>query len=90
LLNEGCKIYAKIITARLHKIIEAIILEEQSGLRKGRSCADNIFILKQSIEKHREFNHELHLLFIDYVKAFDRVDGEKLWTVLCKRGIHII
>jgi sorting nexin-29 len=85
LLNEGYKIYAKIITARLQKIIKAIMLEEQSGFRKGRLCADNIFILKQLIEKRREFNHELNLLSIDYVKAFDRVDREKLWNILYKR-----
>jgi len=75
----------EIITARLQKIIEAIILEEQSGFRKGRSCANNIFILKQLIEEHREF----HLLFIDYVKAFDR---EEPWNVFYKRRIpyHLI
>jgi hypothetical protein len=87
LLNEGYKIYAKIITARLQKTIEAIILEEQSGFRKGRLCADNIFIVKQLTEKHREFNHELHLLFTEYVKAFDRVDRKKLWNTVCTRGV---
>jgi hypothetical protein len=82
----------EIITARLQKIIEAIILEEQSGFRKGRSCMDNIFILKQLIEKHREFDYELHLLFIYYVKAFGTVDREKLWNILYKRCIphHLI
>jgi hypothetical protein len=48
-------------------------LKDNQDLEKGY-CADNIFILKQLIQKHRELNHELHLLFIDYVKAFDRVD----------------
>jgi hypothetical protein len=87
LLNEGYKIYAKIITPGLQKNIEAIILEERSGFSQGRSCAANIFILKQLIGKHREFNHELHLLFVDYVKAFDRADREKFWNILYKRCI---
>jgi hypothetical protein len=59
-------------------IIEALIHIEPSGFTKGRSCADNICILKQLTEKHRDFNRELHLLLTDYVKAFDRVYREKL------------
>src|SRR5215475_7162464 len=43
LLNSGCKIYAKIITQRLKPIPEAILLEEQNGFRRGRSCIDNVF-----------------------------------------------
>jgi len=53
LLNSGCKIYAKIITQRLKPISEAILLEEQNGFRRGRSCIDNVFTLKQTIEKRR-------------------------------------
>jgi hypothetical protein len=62
LINEEYKIYSKVITVTLQKIIEAITVEEKSGFRKGSLCAENTFILKQLVETHREFNHELHIL----------------------------
>ena len=54
LLNSGYKIYAKIITQRFKTILEAILLEEQNRFRIGRSCIDNVFTIKQTIEKRRE------------------------------------
>jgi sorting nexin-29 len=53
LLNSGYKIYAKIITQHLKTISEAILLEEQNGFRRGRSCIDNVFTLKQTIERKK-------------------------------------
>ena len=41
-----------------------------SGFRRRRSCSGNIFIIRQLIEKHREFNNETHILFVDYTKAY--------------------
>ena len=92
LLNSGCKIYANIITQRLKPISEAILLEEQNGFRRGRSCIDNVFTLKQTIEKRREFNLETHMAFLDLEKAFDRVNRNQLWQILNRRGIpyHLI
>lgn len=92
LLNTAYKIYARVLGNRLKTIADAIMLEEQSGFRKGRSCTDNIFSVKQLIEKRREHNLETHLLFVDYTKAFDRVRRNMLWAVLKKRGIplHLI
>jgi hypothetical protein len=52
LLNSGYKIYTKIL-ARLKTISEAILLEEQNGFRRGRSCICNVFTLKQTIQKIR-------------------------------------
>lgn len=89
LLNAAYKIYSKIITERLKPISEAIIMEEQAGFRKGRSCIDNIFVLQQIIEKHKEFNRETHLTFIDYIKAFDRINRNELWRILYNRGIPL-
>jgi len=53
LLNSGYKIYDKIITQRFKTILEATLLEEQNGFRIGRSCIDNMFTFKQTIEKIR-------------------------------------
>ena len=73
-------------------ILEAILLEEQNGFRTGRSCIDNVFTIKQTTEKRREFNLETHIAFLDLEKAFDRVNRHKLWKILNKRGIpyHLI
>jgi hypothetical protein len=76
----------------LQTITEAILLENQSGFRKGRSCIDNVFALNQIIEKRREFNLKMHIAFIDLEKAFDRINRSKLWEILDKRGYpkHLI
>ncbi|KAJ4428526.1 hypothetical protein ANN_24570 [Periplaneta americana] len=49
-------------------------IEEQNSFRKGRSCCDGYFTMQILIEKHREFNIETHLAFIDFRKAFDKVN----------------
>lgn len=86
LLSTSYKTYARIINQRTKAITEALLLEEQSGFRSGRSCIDNAFVLNQIIEKHREFNIETHMAFIDYEKAFDRVLRTKMWEILERRG----
>jgi len=53
LLNIGYKIYSKIIAKRLTAIAGVLILEEQNGFRKGRSCVDCLFSTSQIIEKHK-------------------------------------
>src|SRR5215475_4051120 len=63
------------------------LLEEQNGFRRGRSCINNVFTLKQTIAKRREFNLETHMAFLDLEKAFDRVNRNQLWQILNRRGI---
>lgn len=92
LLNTGYKIYSKIITNRLAVITENILLEEQHGFRNNRSCIDCVFSISQMIEKNREYNIPTYIAFIDYNKAFDTVNRQKLWEVLRSKGIpdHLI
>ena len=92
MLNAGYKIYAKIVNNRLNTIAHSLLLEEQCGFRKGRSCTDNIFSLKKILEKRREFNLKTYIAFIDYVKAFDMIDREQLWSIMQKNGYpkHLI
>jgi len=68
LLNTGYKIYSKIISKRLTVIVEVLLLEEENGFRKGRSCMDGIFSASQIIEKHSEFNIPTYIAFIDFKK----------------------
>ena len=66
LLNTGYKIYSKVIAERLTVIAEAILLEEQNGFMKGRSCMDCIFSASQIIKKQKEFNIPTYIAFIDF------------------------
>jgi hypothetical protein len=68
LLNAGYKIYTKIINKGLTNISDVLISEKQNGFRTGRSCMDDIFTIKQVIEKRREHSLETHVVFIDYEK----------------------
>jgi hypothetical protein len=52
------------------------MVEEQCSFRKGRSCTDAIFTVQQLMEKRKEHNLPLSLLFIDYEKAYDKVNRE--------------
>ena len=92
ILNVCYKIYASILKNRLNVIMESIISEAQNGFRKGRSCTDCTFTASQIIEKHREYNIPTYMLFIDFEKAFDQVNRNKLWGIMKQKGIpqHLI
>jgi sorting nexin-29 len=65
------------------------MVEEQCGFREGRSCTDALFTEQQIIEKRKEHNLRIFLLFIDYKKAYDNVNRDKLWETM-KIKFHII
>ena len=59
----------------------------QAGFRKGRGTRDQIANIRWIMEKAREFQKIIYLCFIDYAKAFDCVDHNKLWKILKEMGI---
>ena len=59
----------------------------QAGFRKGRGTRDQIANILWIIEKAREFQQNIYFCFIDYAKAFDCVDHNKLWKILQEMGI---
>ena len=59
----------------------------QAGIRKGRGTRDQIANIFWIIEKPREFQENINFCFIDYAKAFDCVDHNKLWKILKEMGI---
>ena len=63
------------------------ILDVQAGLRKGRGIRDQIASICWIMEKAREFQKNIYFYFIDYAKAFDCVDHNKLWNILQEMGI---
>lgn len=79
LLGTTYKIYAMILEERLRKETERlkILPETQAGFRKGRSCIDNIYILKTIAEKEIK-KGKLYVFFANLKAAFDRVDRELL------------
>ena len=59
----------------------------QAGFRKGRGIRDQIANIRWVIEKAREFQKNTYFCYIDYTKAFDSVDHNKLWKILQEMGI---
>ena len=68
------------------------LLDVQAGFRKGRGTRDQIANIRWIMEKAREFQNTVYFCFIDYAKAFDCVDHNKLWEILKEMGIpdHLI
>ena len=77
----------KIIQARLQQYMNHELPDVQAGFRKGRGTRDQIGNILWIIEKAREFQKNIYLCFIDYAKAFDYVDHNKVWKILQEMGI---
>ena len=77
----------KILQARLQQYVNCEIPDVQAGFRKGRGTRDQIANICWILEKAREFHKNIYFCFIDYGKAFDCVDHNKLWKILREMGI---
>ena len=77
----------KILQARLQQYVNHELPDVQAGFRKGRGTRDQIANIRWVIEKAREFQKNIYFCFIDYDKAFDCVDHNKLWAILKEMGI---
>ena len=73
--------------ARLQQSENCELPDVQAGFRKGRGTRDQITNIHWIIEKAREFQKNTYFCFIDYAKAFDCVDHNKLWKILKEMGI---
>ena len=87
LLDVVGKVLGRIVQGRLQVVAEKILPESQSGFRKGRGCADMIFVARQLVEKVREHGKSLYMLFVDLRNAYDSVPRQALWKVLEKYGV---
>ena len=77
----------KILQARLQRHVNPELPAVHTGFRKGIGTRDQIANIHWIIEKAREFQKNIYFCFIDYFKAFDRVDHNKLWKILKVMGI---
>ena len=72
------KVMLKILQSRLQQYMNHEIPDVQAGFRKGRRTRDQIANIRWIMEKAREFQKNIYICFIDYAKAFDWVDHNKL------------
>jgi sorting nexin-29 len=87
LLLTAYKILSNILLVRLTPHVSEIIGDHQCGFRRNRSTTDQIFYIRQILEKKWEYNGMVHQLFIDFKKAYDSVKGEVLYNILLEFGI---
>ena len=91
LISSLCKIFNGILTKRLQSWCEdnQVIDESQAGFRKNYSTIDNIFSLQSVVQKYlsRE-GGPFYCIFIDFRRAFDSINHEKLWDSLKRKGIN--
>ena len=91
--SHTSKVMLKILQARLQQHVNHETPDVQAGFRKGRGTRDQIANIRWIMEKAREFQKNIYFcfidynLFIDYAKAFDCVDHNKLWKILQEMGI---
>ena len=92
LISHASKIMLKILQDRLQQYVNWEFPDVQTGFRKGIGTRDQIANIRWIIEKPREFQKNIHFCFIDYVKAFDCMNHNKLWKILKEMGVpgHLI
>ena len=92
LISHVSKVMLKILQARLQQYVNRELPEVQASFRKGRGTRDQIANIRWIMEKARECQKNIYFCFIDYAKAFDCVDHNKLWEILKEMGIphHLI
>ena len=90
LILHANKVMLKILQARLQQYVNQELSEVQAGFRKGRGNRDQIANIRWIREKAREFQKNIYFCFINYTKAFDYVDHNKLWKIIKEMGIQTI
>ena len=82
LISHASQVMLKILQARLQQYVNRELPDVQVGFRKGRGTRDQIANIHWIMEKARELQKNIYFCFLDYAKAFDSVDHNKLWKIL--------
>ena len=90
--SHTSKVMLKILQARFQQYLNHELPDVQAGFTKGRGTRDQTANIRWIIKKVKEFQKNIYFCFIDYAKAFDCVDHNKLWKILQEMGIpdHLI
>ena len=86
LISHASKAMLKILQVRFQQYVNHELPDIQAGFRKGRGTRAQFANICWIMEKAREFQEDIYFCFIDYVKAFDCVDHDKLWKILKEMG----
>ena len=87
LISHASKVMLKTLQARLQQYVSQELSDVQAGYRKGKGTRDQIANICWIIEKVKEFQKNIYFCFIDYIKAFDCVDHNRLWKIVKVMGI---
>ena len=95
LLNNAYKIFSSILNRRLKIATQKITGDYQCRFHRNKSTTDQLFILRQMIQKHTEHSLDLHMLFIDFKQAFDSINMKRVFeamgnTVIPQKLIRLI
>ena len=82
LISQASKVMLEILQARLQQYMSHELADVQASFRKGRGTRDQIANICWIMDKAREIQKNIYFCFIDYTKAFDWVDHNKLWKIL--------
>ena len=82
LISHASKVMLKILQARLQQYVNHELPDIQAEFRKGRGTRDQIANIWWTTEKKRELQKNIYFCFIDYAKAFDYVNHNKLWKII--------
>jgi hypothetical protein len=87
LLSTAYKILSNILLARLTPYVSDVLGDHRCGFRRNRSTTDQIFYIRQILEKKWEYNWTVNQLFIDFKKAYDSIKREVLYNILVEFDI---
>ncbi|GBP18862.1 Retrovirus-related Pol polyprotein from type-2 retrotransposable element R2DM; Endonuclease [Eumeta japonica] len=88
LMSNIYKVFSKILLFRLSNTLEENQPKEQAGFRSNFSTIDHIHVLRQVLQKYREYNKVYYLGFVDFHKAFDSLEHLHIWESLERQGVH--